>query len=275
MVNFIAAINLLLARHGDIIRELAQHEADGKLLKMSIQLERLRTASEQRVFIERHYRETLEALEVLDEGPFLMVYYASNLLPHTEQTVEQLSENTKRLSEAFGRTNALQTMDFSDVVELELSDIPNDHILREALMVIKNYEAHEHFLETVSSVLKMFDELEAGHKLSTEQLHNITSPESLKPLLEASIEEALQQLYDKQKQPFLNKPYLNIDEAAAYLNMPKDTLYGLTSKRMIPFSKPAKRLQFKPAELDEWMAKGKKQSVSQIKDTIAIKKSGR
>lgn len=272
MVNFIEAINILLERHHEALTELAEHEAEGKLLKICIQMERFRTHAEQKKHFERYYHETLEALEALDEGPFLMVYYASNVLPNTDKTVEQLSDNTRRLSDVFGRTNALQTIDFSDVLTQELSEIPEDHILRQALMVIKDYEAHEHFLKSVSSILKVFDEVDADKKLSNELLQNIPSPESLKPLLEASIEEALQGLYEKQKQPFLNKPYLNIDEAAAYLNMPKDTLYGLTSKRMVPFSKPAKRLQFKPAELDEWMAKGKKQTIDEMKRDAVKKK---
>ncbi len=272
MVNFIEAINILLERHGEVLKELAEHEAEGKMLKISIQMERLRTPAERKALFEKHYHETLDALEALDEGPFLMVYYASNVLPNTEKTVEQLSDNTKRLSDAFGRTNALQTMDFSDVAALELNEIPKDHILRQALMVIKDYEAHEHFLKSVSSILKMFDELDAGEKLSTEQLQNITTPESFKLLLDSSIEAALQPLFEKHKQPFIDKQYLNVDEAAAYLNMPKDTLYGLTSKRLIPFSKPAKRLQFKPAELDEWMAKGKKQSIDEMKSAATKRK---
>jgi excisionase family DNA binding protein len=50
-----------------------------------------------------------------------------------------------------------------------------------------------------------------------------------------------------------NKRYLDIEEAAEYLDLSVSWLYKLTSARKIPFYKPGRSLRFKPEDLDEWM----------------------
>jgi excisionase family DNA binding protein len=48
--------------------------------------------------------------------------------------------------------------------------------------------------------------------------------------------------------------YLTVSEAARYLNLAKQTVYGFTSRRTIPFIKRAKRLLFTKSDLDAWLA---------------------
>lgn len=67
-----------------------------------------------------------------------------------------------------------------------------------------------------------------------------------------------------------NNKYLTVSEAARYLNLAKQTLYGFTSSRTIPFIKRAKRLLFTKSDLDAWLAQGKKQSLSQIRMEIGV-----
>lgn len=57
---------------------------------------------------------------------------------------------------------------------------------------------------------------------------------------------------------------LTIGEAADFLNLAIQTLYGFTSKREIPFMKRGKRLYFKESELVKWLEEGKQKSVSEI-----------
>lgn len=49
---------------------------------------------------------------------------------------------------------------------------------------------------------------------------------------------------------------LSIQEAAAYLNLAQQTLYGFTSTGKIPYTKKGKRLYFKRSELDNWLQSG-------------------
>lgn len=51
---------------------------------------------------------------------------------------------------------------------------------------------------------------------------------------------------------------MTIEEAASFLGLARQTLYGLTSKRAIPFYKKNKRLYFKKEELLSWVEEGKK-----------------
>ena len=49
---------------------------------------------------------------------------------------------------------------------------------------------------------------------------------------------------------------LNIDEAAQYLSLAKQTLYGFTSRGVIPHLKRGKRLYFKKTTLLKWVNQG-------------------
>jgi len=64
----------------------------------------------------------------------------------------------------------------------------------------------------------------------------------------------------------IEKP-LTIDEACQFMNMSKSTLYKLTHKKAIPFSKPnGKIIYFKKSDLVEWMLKNPVRSHDQIED---------
>ena len=58
--------------------------------------------------------------------------------------------------------------------------------------------------------------------------------------------------------------FLSIDEASSYLSLAKQTLYGFTSKRTIPFIKRGKRLYFKKSDLANWLNEGRKLSSIEI-----------
>ena len=60
-----------------------------------------------------------------------------------------------------------------------------------------------------------------------------------------------------------DKP-LNIDEAAAFLQMPKSSIYQLTSTQKIPFMKIGKPLFFFKKDLLAWLETGRKKTQKQI-----------
>lgn len=66
----------------------------------------------------------------------------------------------------------------------------------------------------------------------------------------------------------------NVIEAANFLNLAPQTLYGFTSNRSIPFIKKGKKLYFKKEDLEEWLATGNKLSKKQIINGINLKTKG-
>ena len=62
------------------------------------------------------------------------------------------------------------------------------------------------------------------------------------------------------------KEILNFDEAAAYLNMSKSTLYKLTSKKEIPHYKPNRFVFFEKSELDKWIRASVVKTDGQLSD---------
>lgn len=63
-----------------------------------------------------------------------------------------------------------------------------------------------------------------------------------------------------------HKEILTIEEASQFLNLAKQTLYGMTSRNEIPFLKKSRKLYFNRTDLENWLQEGKRKS----KDEIAI-----
>jgi len=60
------------------------------------------------------------------------------------------------------------------------------------------------------------------------------------------------------------KELLNIDEASQFIMLAKQTIYGMTSNRQIPFLKRGKKLMFRRSELQQWLYNSKKQTNEEL-----------
>ena len=58
------------------------------------------------------------------------------------------------------------------------------------------------------------------------------------------------------------KRFINVDEAAEYLGLKKNTIYRYVHIRKIPFYKIGSRTQFDISELDEWISSRKEKVLS-------------
>lgn len=83
--------------------------------------------------------------------------------------------------------------------------------------------------------------------------------------LDELINEALKSNGQSKETKPLEERFLSIDEAASYLNLARQTVYGLTSKRLIPFLKKGKKLYFIESELKNWLLSGRKDTKEDIK----------
>lgn len=68
---------------------------------------------------------------------------------------------------------------------------------------------------------------------------------------------------------------LTIGEAAVYLNLAKQTLYGYTSQRLIPFVKRGKKLFFQREAIEKWLLEGKKQTQAEIAAGVGFNRKGK
>jgi excisionase family DNA binding protein len=93
---------------------------------------------------------------------------------------------------------------------------------------------------------------------------DITLKDFLKEILEPIIDESLTRAMNK----FINTRTLEPDsysgvfdlaEAAKYMKLSKQTLYGMTSKRILPHYKQGRHLYFRKDDLDQWINNGKVQ----------------
>jgi len=66
--------------------------------------------------------------------------------------------------------------------------------------------------------------------------------------LELLIEKSLNRILNDKKSKFMT-----IQEAAYYLSLARQTIYGLVNNNKIPYHKKGKRLYFIESELTEWI----------------------
>ncbi len=65
-----------------------------------------------------------------------------------------------------------------------------------------------------------------------------------------------------------NNSPLTVQDAADFVNLAVPTIYGLVSRREIPFSKKGKRLYFLKDELTEWIQTGRRKTVAEIEKEV-------
>lgn len=89
--------------------------------------------------------------------------------------------------------------------------------------------------------------------------------------LEALIQESVRKVFLEERGQNLSQPadeIFTIVQAAGYLKIAKQTLYGYTSKNLIPFIKVGKKLLFRKSDLDLWLNEGKKKSISELEKEL-------
>lgn len=90
----------------------------------------------------------------------------------------------------------------------------------------------------------------------------LTTPGELEALIQQSVRKVINE--GKMQPPEGSKEILSITEAGTYLNLAKQTLYGFTSKNLIPFIKRGKKLYFRKSDLDRWLMQGKQLTKEEI-----------
>ena len=93
-----------------------------------------------------------------------------------------------------------------------------------------------------------------------------------RPMYSLSVEEYIelnQEILKSMKNPEAeveknNTEIMNIEEAAVYLKMAKQTVYSMISRRILPYFKRGKRVFFRRAELLTWLEKGRKYTKEEI-----------
>ena len=78
------------------------------------------------------------------------------------------------------------------------------------------------------------------------------------------IQETLRSAKQDEKLPDQQNVFLNMTEASDFLKMAKQTLYGLTSNRKIPFIKKGKKVYFNKGEVIAWLNEGKMKTKAEI-----------
>ena len=74
------------------------------------------------------------------------------------------------------------------------------------------------------------------------------------------------------------KDFFTIEEVSDYLNLAKQTVYGLVSRGEIPYIKKGNRLYFLRSEILDWLRQGRRPTRSEKEnsavDVIDLKKGG-
>lgn len=91
--------------------------------------------------------------------------------------------------------------------------------------------------------------------------------------LEAVVQNAVRKAMISQTTSEKNEnSFLTVAEAAQHLNLARQTVYGYTSQRIIPFIKKGKKLYFEREALDNWLASGRMLTREEIAASVVAKK---
>ena len=97
----------------------------------------------------------------------------------------------------------------------------------------------------------------------------VTTKDELEEIIRNSLTEIFQEQVQNEIKPRLE--LFSLHDAAEYLQLAPQTLYGFTSKRKIPFIKKGKKLYFKLTDLEKWLESGRKKSKGEIEDEMKKK----
>ena len=86
----------------------------------------------------------------------------------------------------------------------------------------------------------------------------------LETLIQNAVRKALIEIRKEQSEHPEAGQFLTIKEAATFLHLSIQTIYGYVSKSTIPVSKRGKRLYFSKDELTEWIKAGRKKTIAEI-----------
>lgn len=97
----------------------------------------------------------------------------------------------------------------------------------------------------------------------------VATKQELVSLIEDTVRRVLSEIKSPSAQKESSSPILlSLNEAAGFLKLAPQTIYGFTSKRIIPFLKRGKKLYFKRSELEQWLEAGKKKSIAELNREI-------
>lgn len=83
----------------------------------------------------------------------------------------------------------------------------------------------------------------------------VTTKDELQEIIHESVKSAITEQNIQQQSEEPDK-MMSLKEAAIFLNLAQQTVYGFTSKQQIPFIKKGKKLYFRKCELEKWLMEG-------------------
>jgi excisionase family DNA binding protein len=98
----------------------------------------------------------------------------------------------------------------------------------------------------------------------------VTTKDELEGIIESSVRRAFSTHVPQENSN--QDDFLTISQAAEYLNLAKQTLYGFTSTNQIPFIKKGKKLHFRKADLQAWVLEGKQKTIVEIQKELEGRK---
>ena len=94
----------------------------------------------------------------------------------------------------------------------------------------------------------------------------IVEPEALQSMIDASVQKAFATKGVSTNDPNPQSGHFTVKQAATFLDLAPQTIYGLTSRNEIPHYKRGKKLYFLKAELEKWMLENRRPQIQKSVD---------
>ena len=90
----------------------------------------------------------------------------------------------------------------------------------------------------------------------------VTNSSELGTMIQQAVFDAMSQVSLPKKVDPLPE-FLDIKQAAAFLNLATPTIYAMCSRREIPHLKRLKKLYFRKFDLEKWLEEGRRKSINE------------
>lgn len=165
------SIAQLFIKHQSDIAKLATDQANSFVIRLNLQLSRVRTMDEQDKLLHFYYRQALRVLKRFEDRNIHMLPLIVEVIPQTEMTLTEFGDASNKFRNIHDVKGYYDDIDFDQIKDLSFGDMPEDHPVFRILKDCKEYFAHWEFFNRINELLDLL--ATQKEKISTEELKTV------------------------------------------------------------------------------------------------------
>lgn len=162
------SIAQLFIKHQSDIAKLATDQANSFVIRLNLQLSRVRNMDEQDKILNFYYRQALRVLKRFEDRNIHMLPLIVETIPQAEMTLAEFGDASNKFRNVHNIKGLFDDIDFDHIKDLSFGELPEDHPVFKILKDCKDYFAHWEFFNRINELLDIL--ATQKEKISNEEL---------------------------------------------------------------------------------------------------------